>query len=89
MDEILALIKNAEVMRFGSIVAIILFANYKRVWVWGSEYEALKAQRDQERADYAKTISEANATIEKWQNRTLTLAGLADQAIGIRKAQVP
>jgi len=81
--------KNAEVMRFGTIVALILFANYKRIWVWGSELRECQQQLQQSRADCAKITADATETIEKWQNRTLTLAGLTETAIGIKKSQVP
>lgn len=72
-------------MRFGTLVALILFGNYKRVWVWGSELRAVQDELKSAKSECAKITADATVTIEKWQNRTLQATGYAESAIGIKK----
>lgn len=89
MSEFLELLKSAEFMRFGTLVALVLFANYKRVWVWGSELREEQAEHKATKANCDRMMADATRTIEKWQDKSLQIAGYAETAIGIKKAQVP
>lgn len=82
MTEFFDLANKLSGVGFGTLLALILYGSFKRVWVWG--FELRDAQ-----AEHARQLAEAKAATERWQAMTFAATGLAETSVGIQKSQHP
>ena len=73
MDEIATLISKLDFrdVSFGGLIAGILFGGYKGIWVWGSQYRRIEAERDEYKAMTLKLLGIA----EKSTNIASSVSG--------------
>lgn len=80
MKEAIDLIHTLSTVGFPTLITLILYASYKRWWVWGSEYTKMEADKD---AQIAKAEQSAN----EWKQMTFSATGLAEGGMFIAKTR--
>jgi hypothetical protein len=91
MEEIFAIINKIAGASFASLLAIILYANWKGYWMWTKDHDKdiadIRKQAEDQRADLSSRIVELRGEKDKWQDMAVRQLQLAAMATDIAKQQ--
>ena len=80
MEDIILIINKLGGASFATLLALILWGGFKRVWVWGREVDAIELRNANEK----KELKEAVAF---WQNIAVRVTGLAETQVQILRVK--
>lgn len=81
MEEAISLMQKLGGVGFGTLLALILYGGYAKIWVWGSQYAEMKA-------DYESRLAQVYEEKRQWQAATRDAAGLAQHGVVLARQQI-
>lgn len=84
MDEILVIINKLGGVSFATLLAIILWGNWKHIWVWGKDVDKAIAEME---ARHAKEKEEWREGLDFWRSVGIRATGLAEMQGQILKVK--
>ncbi len=83
MDDLLVIANKFSNVGFPTLLVLIGFGSYFRIWVWGRELVEAKA-------DLNKQLAEAKEEADEWKRCAFQWGGIAETSVGIAKtSRVP